>query len=151
MTIADVVGPVLLPISLVIAFVATVLMLLHVARRYPTSPKNVPLGLRFDGRPRSLVPKIALWLAPVVLTLVVVFVGVMLVAAPVPEEQRTATALVFIIFAECAALVAWSTDRQIELARKQTFRIAPARTLLVAFPLLATVAILIAITVHTSS
>lgn len=151
MTTEEILGPVILPVSLAIAFVATALMLLHVARRYPTSPKNVPLSLRFDGRPRRLVPKLVLWLAPIVLTLAVAFVGVMLVAAPVPDDQRTATALVFIIFAECAALVAWSTDRQIELARKQTFRIAPARTLLVTLPLLATVAILIAITVHTSS
>lgn len=151
MTIEEVVGPIALPVSLAIAAIAIVLMLLHVARRYPESPKHVPLSLRFDGRPRGLVPKIALWLAPVVLTLVVVFVGVRLLTAPVPDDQRPATALVFIIFAECAALVAWSTDRQIELARKQTFRIAPSRTLLVALPLLATVAILIAITVHASS
>ena len=151
MTIEEVVGPIALPVSLAIAATAIVLMLLHVARRYPISPKRVPLSLRFDGRPRGLVPKIALWLAPAVLTLLVAFVGARLLAAPVPEDQRTATALVFIIFAECAALVAWSTDRQIELARKQTFRIAPSRTLLVALPLLATIAILIVITVHAGS
>ena len=151
MTIEDVIGPIALPVSIALAAVAIVLMLLHVARRYPVSPKQVPLSLRFDGRPRGLVPKIALWVAPAVLTALVVFAGATVLVGPVPDDQRTATALVFIIFAECAALVAWSTDRQIELARKQTFRIAPSRTLLVALPLLATIAILIAITVHPSS
>jgi hypothetical protein len=48
---------------------------------------------------------------------------------------------VFLILAEVAWYVGWALDRQIEMARKMTFRIAPARMLRVALPLLATIAL----------
>lgn len=135
----------MLPLSLAASVIATVLLLLHVARRYPGSPKNVPIGLRLDGRPRRPAPKLVLWLAPVILATTVALTGAMTFIEPVPPEGRATMTLVFLIFAEIAALVAWATDRQIELGRKQIFRVAPSRTLLVAFPLLATIAILIAL------
>ncbi len=139
MTIAEVVGPVMVPLAYGIAVTATLLMLWHVRGSYATSPNAVPIGIRWDGRPRRLGSKRWLLLAPAIMALLMVVVGVLAIVAPGREDQRPVLALVFIVIAECAWLVAWSTDRQVELARKQTFRISPGRTLRAALPLLATV------------
>jgi hypothetical protein len=142
MTIDEVTGPVMVPIAFGVAIVATVLLLLHLARRYPSVPKRVPLRINADGRPSSRTgPKAVLWLAPVILAVLLVVLGVLEVATPVTEHERVPTALVFLILAEVAWYVGWALDRQIEMARKMTFRIAPARMLRVALPLLATIAL----------
>ena len=138
----------MLPASIGIAIVALLLLVLHVARRYPSAPKRVPLGLNIDGRPRSLAPKIVLWLLPALLAAAVSIFAVTTLLDAARDDHRTISTLLFITLAEVAGLGAWSTDRQIELARKQTFRIAPSRTLLVVLPLLATVALLIFIAIR---
>jgi hypothetical protein len=118
--------------------------------RYASSPNRVPIGVRWDGRPRRLASKRWLWVAPAIMVVLVSVVGVLAIIAPPREDQRPLLALIFIVFAECAWLVAWSTDRQIELARKQTFRIPPARTFRAILPLLATIVVLIAVALRTT-
>lgn len=151
MTIEDVVGPVMLPVAIGAAIVALIALFWYVARRYPNAPKRVPTGLRLDGRPRRLGSRRWLWCAPGVLLVVTAITGAAIVRTPPTEDTRTTIALVFLIIAEVAWFVAWTTDRQIELARGMTFRIPPSRTLRVLAPILATVAVTLALAVHPAS
>jgi|GEM_PF-1690571 len=146
-TIDEVIGPVMLPVACGIAVVAILLLAWHVARRYPSAPKNVPLKLRIDGRPGRMASKRWLWLPPAVMAAVAAMLGIILLRAPPPAEQRTTVALVFLLIAEVAWFGAWQTDRQIELARKMTYRVAPVRTLRALFPIIVTaiVAVVVAI------
>ncbi len=135
----------MVPIAFAIAVVSTLWMLQHIARRYPSVPKRIPWRMRWDGRPSGRsIGKWFLWVAPVILVATIMVVGFLLHVTGWPPEQGDATlALLYIVFAEVAYLVAWSADRQIELARKMTYRISPARTLRVALPMLATVAVML--------
>jgi hypothetical protein len=135
----------MLPIACAVAVAATLLMLWHVARRYPNAPKRVPLGIGYDGRPGRFSPKPLLWLAPAIVAAVVAFLTVVIAIVPPRPDQRAIMATVFVILAEVAWLVAWLTDRQIELARKITFRIAPGRLFRALFPMLATIVALFVI------
>ena len=151
MTIEDVVGPVLLPVAIGAAIFALVALFWHVARRYPNAPKRVPTGVRLDGRPRRLGSRRWLWFAPSALLVVMTILGAAMIRKPPAEDVRTTIALVFFIVAEVAWFVAWTTDRQIELARGMTFRIPPSRTLRVLAPILATVAVTLALAIHPAS
>ena len=148
MTIGEAVDPVMLPVACGIAVVAILLFFWHVARRYPAAPKNVPLSLRIDGRPARMAPKRWLWLPPVIMAAVTVLLGVLLLRVPATEQQRPMMALVFLIIAEVAWFGAWQTDRQIELARKMTYRIAPVRTLRAFFPILVTIVVAVVVAVR---
>jgi len=139
MTIDDVIGPIMLPTAIGIAVAAMIALFWHVARRYSTAPKRVPLGLRIDGRPRGLGAKQWLWVSPSVLLVFMALLCTIVVLQPPAEDARTTTALVFLILAEIAWFVGWTTDRQIELARGMTHRIPPARLLRVFFPIAATI------------
>jgi hypothetical protein len=139
MTIGEVVDPVMLPIAFGFAFVCVLWLVWHVARRYPGAPKRVPTGIRYDGRPGRLGPKAVLWLAPVIIALCVGATGIGLLVAPPRTDQHVLLTLVMLALAELAWFAGWSTDRQIELARKMTYRIAPSRILRALLPLLATI------------
>jgi hypothetical protein len=142
MTIDEVLPAVMVPVAFCVAVVATALLILHLALRYPSVPKRVPLRIREDGRPsKHTAGKAILWLAPVILVAIVALLGVLTVVSPPADNQRTVIALVFVVLAEAAWYVGWALDRQIEMARKMTFRIAPMRMLRVVLPLLATVAL----------
>jgi uncharacterized membrane protein len=150
MTIGEVVAPVMIPIAFVLAVVATLLLLRHVAVRYPAIPARIPARLGIDGRPSNrLVGKAVVWVPPVAMAVILAVLGVLLLTSPPREDQRTVIALVFVIFAETAWCVGWSLDRQIEVARKMTYRVSPARTLRVMLPLLATIAITLVIAART--
>jgi hypothetical protein len=151
MTIADVVGPVMLPVAAGIAIAAIVALFWYVARRYPVAPKRVPLGLRIDGRPRRLGTRRWLWFAPCVLVAVMAILSVAVVTRPPPDEGRTTVALAFLALAEVAWFLAWTMDRQIELARGMTHRIPPARTLRVFFPILATIVVALVLAIRPAS
>jgi hypothetical protein len=139
----------MLPIAYGLAVAATLLMIWHVARRYPSAPKRVPLHIGYDGRPGTLAPRPLLWLAPALMAAVVVFLMVMVLAVQPPRpDQRALIAMVFVTMAETAWFVAWMTDRQIELARKITYRIAPGRLFRAVFPILATSVIVIVLVIH---
>ena len=133
----------IVPIAYGVAVAAILLLFRHVARRYRTCPKRIPLGIGLDGRPRSGGSKRWLWVPPIVMAAVIALLGVLLAIEPVRQDQQVTIALVLVILAEVAGFAAWSVDRQIELARGMTFRIAPSRTLLAFFPVLATIGIML--------
>ena len=150
MTVAEVFDPVILPIAFGIA-VASVLLLFHrVWRRYPGIPARVPLRIGVDGRPsRRLGPKGMLWIAPVGLAAAVALVGAACFGfAPPRQDQHVLIAAVFLICAEVAWYVGWILDRQIELARKMTYRIAPARIFRASLPILISVLVILIIAVR---
>jgi hypothetical protein len=151
MTVEDVVGPVMLPVAIGIAIAAVIALFWYVARRYPTAPKRVPLGLRIDGRPRGLGARRWLWVAPSVLLAVLALLITIAIVRPPPEDGRTTIALVFFTIAEVAWFVAWTMDRQIELARGMTHRVAPARLLGVFFPIAATLVFTLALAIRPAS
>jgi hypothetical protein len=125
-----------------VAFAATLLLIRHVARRYPAAPPQLP-GVGFDGRPtKRTQTRRVLWLAPIILAALTALLGVLLFRDPPAENDRLTIALVFVVLIEIAWLLAWQTDRQIELARGMTFRIAPARLFRAVLPVLATIALL---------
>ena len=139
----------MLPVACGFAVAATVLLVWHVARRYAVAPKRVPLHIGYDGRPGRFAPKALLWLAPAIVVAVVALLVVVVTAVEPPRsDQRALVATVFVIMAEAAWLVAWMTDRQIELARKITYRIAPGRLFRALFPILATTVIVIVMAIH---
>ena len=55
----------------------------------------------------------------------------------------------FVVLAEVAWLAAWTFDRHVELARKMTYRIAPARILRACLPVILTAAVAVALTART--
>jgi hypothetical protein len=148
MTIGEVADPVMLPVACGIAAVAILFFFWHVGRRYPSAPKMVPLRVRADGRPGRMGRKRWLWLPPVVLAAVTALLSVLLLRAPDAAAHRTIIALVFLTMAEVALFGVWQTDRQIELARKMTYRVAPARTLRAIFPILVTAVVTIVVAVR---
>ena len=134
----------IVPIAYGIAVVAALLLVRHVARRYPAFPARAPLGFRFDGRPATRpFPKITLWFAPALIVAVMVILGVALVQDPPRDDQQVPLALAFVAIADVAWLFAWSVDRQLELVRKMTYRIAPARMLRAISPLLVLMVIIL--------
>ena len=139
MTFDEVLDPVVMPIAFAIAVLSVLWLLWHVARRYPPAPKRVPTGIRFDGRPGRLGAKRTLWFAPIVIALTLAATGVALLRYPARSDQHLLLALVVLLIAELAWFGAWTIDRQIELARKMTYRVAPSRTLRALLPLIATV------------
>jgi glycerol uptake facilitator-like aquaporin len=151
MTFGEVVLPVIVQLAYGVAVAAVQLMLWYVRRRYPTAPKRNPLRLRFDGRPSERTgPRRWLWAAPIALALIMIVLTGFLFAAPPAPDQRVPIALVFVIMAEIAWFTGWTTDRQIELARGMTYRIAPARTLRAFLPILATIALTLFIAIRPS-
>jgi len=127
--------------------IAALWMVQHVARQYPAAPKRIPWRIEIDGRPsRRLVGKWFVWVAPPVFVAAIATLGVLaFVVKPPDESTRSIVALAFVICAEAAYFVAWLTDRQIELARKMTYRISPARTWRAALPILLTTAVTLVI------
>jgi len=136
---------VLLPIAYGVAVVAVALLLLHVARRFGNAPARVPLNIAYDGRPYAYGPRAVLWLAPAIVAAIVAILGVEFSLHPPPPAQQPTLTLVFVVLTEIAWLVGWLVDRQIELARKMSFRIAPARMLLVMLPLFGTIGATLAV------
>jgi hypothetical protein len=142
-TVGEVLDPVIVPIAFGFAFACVLWLVWHVAKRYPSAPKRVPTGLRYDGRPARPGPKILLWLMPVIIALGLTATGIgLLVTRPRPD-QHVLLALVMLAIAEATLFAGWTNDRQIELARKMTYRIAPARLLRVLLPILATIVVLV--------
>jgi flagellar biosynthesis protein FliQ len=138
----------MVPVAFAIALVSALWMVQHLARRYPSVPKQVPFRIEIDGRPsKRLVGKWFLWVAPAVVVAMIVVLGVSaFVASPsADDDTRSILALALLIAAELAYFLAWITDRQIELARKMTYRIAPARTLRAALPILVTTVVVVVI------
>ena len=145
MTFGEVLDPVMLPIAYGIAIVGLLVLIWHVGRRYSLAPKRIPMRVNIDGRPGRLGPKAVLWAAPAVVAIALGTLGIALVANPPKPEQRLLLTLVFITVAEVTWFVGWMTDRQIELARKMTYRIAPSRTLRALFPILATIVAIVVV------
>jgi hypothetical protein len=139
MTIGEVVDPVMLPIAFGFAFACVLWLVWHVARRYPEAPKRVPAGIRYDGRPARLGAKAILWIAPVVIALCLGATGIGLLVTPPRNDQHVLLTLVMLAIAEMTWFAAWTNDRQIELARKMTYRVAPSRIFRALLPFLATV------------
>ena len=135
----------MIPIAFAIAAIAALWMVQHVARRYPSVPKKIPARILVDGRPsKELVGKWFVWFAPSVLVAAIAAFGVLVfVVKPPDESARAIVALAFLVCAEAVYFVTWLTDRQIEIARKMTYRIAPARTFRAALPVLLTTAVLV--------
>ncbi|HTD32581.1 MAG TPA: hypothetical protein VK665_02890 [Candidatus Elarobacter sp.] len=138
----------MLPLAFALALLSALWMVQHVARRYPSAPKRIPWRIELDGRPSNrLVGKWFLWVAPAAVVAVIAVLGVCVFVAspPVDDYSRSILALAFIVVAEVAYFLAWITDRQIELARKMTYRIAPARTWRAALPIILTTIVVLAV------
>jgi hypothetical protein len=147
-TIGEVVDPVMLPIAYGIAVLAVLWLIRHVAQGYRSAPKRVPINIRADGRPGRLVPKPLLWLAPGVVTAVVIALGLAIFTTPQKSDDHIVLTLVMLAVAEVTWFVGWAGDRQIEMARKMTYRIAPVRMLRAILPVLLTIAVTIFVAVR---
>lgn len=131
----------IVPIAYGVAVVAVLLLVRHLAGRYRSVPARVPLNIGIDGRPsKRSGPKALLWLAPAILGAVLITLGVALAVDPPKHDQELPLALTFLIVSEVAWFCSWVIDRQIELARKMTYRIAPARLLRASLLIIASVA-----------
>ena len=133
-----------------IAVVQVAVLFVHLARRYGAIPKRLPLGLRFDGRPRAPGAKAWLWVAPAVLAAVVAGLCVRTALEPGARYEGPTDLLAFLVLAESAWLVQWTIDRQIEIARGMTYRVAPQRLLLVVAPVVVTLCIALAFAISRS-
>lgn len=122
---------VLIGIAFGIAVVATLLLALHVWRRFPTMPARIPLHIGIDGRPGPPYPRAWVWVGPGIFAFIVVSFGVNLLTYPVAPPDRPILALVLLQIALLAYFMAWLIDRLIELGRRQTYRVAPGRIALV--------------------
>jgi hypothetical protein len=128
-----------------LAVVAAALLALHVRRRYPTMPERIPLNIGYDGRPGPLYPKVWIWFLPGLFALAVAILGVGLLTAPPHPEDWFVLTLVLLEIALFAYLLGWLVERLIELARRQTYRIAPVRIYLVIAAIVAPIVLIVAI------
>jgi hypothetical protein len=142
-TIDEVVDPVMLPVAYGIAVVAVLWLIRHVARGYRSAPKRVPLNIRADGRPGWPAPKPLLWLAPGVVAAVVIALGLAIFTGAQKTDEHAVLTLVMLAVAEVTWFVGWAGDRQIEMARKMTYRVAPGRLLRAVLPIIVTVVVLV--------
>ncbi len=131
----------MLPIAYGIAVVAVLWLIRHVAQGYRSAPKRVPINIRADGRPGRLVPKPLLWVAPGTVAAVVIALGLAIFTTPQKTDEHVILTLVMLTLAEVTWFVGWAGDRQIEMARKMTYRVAPARLLRTLLPIIVTVAV----------
>jgi hypothetical protein len=122
---------ILVGIAYGLAVLASALLALHVRRRFPAMPARIPLHISYDGRPGPLYPRVWIWILPAIFAFVVASFGLDLLTSPIAPEGRPVMALVLLQLALIAYLMGWVVDRLIELARKQTYRIAPGRMALV--------------------
>ncbi len=136
-------SPLIIAIAAAFALCTQLWVLLRLARRFASIPARVPLRLRLDGRPRATGSKRGLWIAPLTTLTVTVVLGAAVLAHPPPYWQDVIVALAFLICAEVGWFIAWTIDRQVEIARGMTVRIAPRRIVALAFPLVATIAVAI--------
>ncbi len=148
MTFDEVLDPIVMPIASAIAVLSVLWLVWHVARRYPAAPKRVPARIRYDGRPGRLHGKRILWLAPIMIALALSATGAVLLRYPARADQHLVLALAMLAIAEVAWFAGWTIDRQIELARKMTYRVAPGRMLRALLPLIATAVAIIVIGAH---
>ncbi len=148
MTIGEVIDPVALPIALAVAVLSVLWLVWHVARRYRSAPKRIPMGIRIDGRPRRFGPKAMVWAAPAAVAIALGVAGASMLMHPPRSDQRFLVALVVLLIAELAWFAGWIIDRQIELARKMTYRVAPSRTLRALLPVILTVIMIVVVSVH---
>jgi hypothetical protein len=111
------------------AALAAVLLALHVRRRYPAMPERIPLQIGIDGRPGPLYRKIWVWYLPGLFALFVALLGIAVFTANTPSRfwEQFVLTLVVLEIALFAYFLGWLVDRLIELARRQTYRIAPVR------------------------
>jgi hypothetical protein len=111
-----------------LAALAAALLALHVRRRYPAMPERIPLQIGIDGRPGPLYRKVWVWYLPGLFALFVALLGIAVFTNAPPRfwEQFVLT-LVVLEIALFAYFLGWLVDRLIELARRQTYRIAPVR------------------------
>jgi hypothetical protein len=138
-TIVEAVDPVMLPIAYGVAVVSVLWLVRHLGLSYRTAPKRVPINIRADGRPGWSGPRALLWVAPSVIAAVLLVLGLAIFTVPQQTGDRGVLTLVMLTIAEVSWFVGWAGDRQIEMARKMTYRIAPSRLLRVMLPILATV------------
>lgn len=149
LTIDEVVARMVLPVAYGIAVAATLLLVRHLARRYPSVPARIPMSIRLDGRPsKRTIGRAWLWLSPLAMGAVLALLAGVLAVHPPTPDQRAGVAVVFIAVAETAWLVAWIFDRHIELARKMTYRIAPARMFRACLPVILTTVVAVALSAH---
>jgi hypothetical protein len=134
---------VLLGIAFGIAVLATLLLALHVGRRFPTMPARIPLHIGLDGRPGALYPRAFVWLVPAIFAVAVTGVGAGLLENPPSSADRPVLALILLQLALIAYLLAWLVDRLIELGRHQTYRIAPGRIGLVIAAIVAPIVLIL--------
>ena len=84
-----------------------------------------------------------------VLVATLVVLGIALRLDPPAERVQLLLALVFLTITEVAWYTGWIIDRQIELARKISYRVAPARTLRASFAIILTIAVTLVLAVRT--
>jgi hypothetical protein len=136
-------SPLVVWVAAACALASQLWFIARLARRYARIPVRVPLRLRLDGRPRAAGSKAGLWIAPIALFVVTLGLAIVLVRRPPPNWDDVLIALAFLICAEVGWFVAWTTDRQVEVARGMTVRIAPKRIVALASPLAVTVLVAI--------
>jgi hypothetical protein len=134
---------ILVGIAYGLTVLASALLALHVWRRFPTMPQRIPLHVGIDGRPGPPYPRVFVWALPGVFAFVVASFGVSLLTAPVASSDRPVMALVLLQIALVAYLMGWMVDRLIELARHQTYRIAPGRMALVLAAIVAPIVLIL--------
>ncbi|HTJ28391.1 MAG TPA: hypothetical protein VMA36_19695, partial [Candidatus Limnocylindria bacterium] len=92
-----------------------------------------------------LYPKVWIWFLPGLFALAVAILGVGLLTAPPHPEDWFVLTLVLLEIALFAYLLGWLVERLIELARRQTYRIAPVRIYLVIAAIVAPIVLIVAI------
>jgi hypothetical protein len=131
------------------ALLAALLLLRHVARRWPSVPARIPMSIGYDGRGRGPVPRGWIWFLPLVICTIIVVIPPLLVLVPSHRPPPPiVTALLCLLLIELAGLIGWLVSLQIELGRKMTFRIAPIRLARAVAPVLVTIAIILYVAVN---
>ncbi len=131
--------------SYAVAVLSVVLLAVHVRRRYPSSPERLPAQMGIDGRPSGrTIGKWFLWLPVAIIAAVVAVLGFALLAGEpgthAAAEHPAVLPLVHLTIAYIAWLVAWTTDRQIAVARDPAIRYARIGVLSRVLPLLLLIA-----------
>lgn len=107
-------GSTIVWLAVVVALCSQLLLLAHVARRWPSIPREIPYGT-LPGRYFLWGPRVILWSAPAVYIVMIAAVAGIIWQTPILQQQPL-MAIPFVVLALIMPLIQRSMDDKIDAA-----------------------------------
>ena len=111
-------APLIVWLAVALALFTQLLLVGHMARRWPSVPREIPYGT-LPGRYFLWGPRAIAWLTPAVMIVLIVFVAAIIWQTPLLQQQPL-MAIPFILIALSMPLVQRSIDDKIDAAIRRS-------------------------------